>query len=175
MPQKKPLIFVIDTSAIFNRIQYAAEDIQLVTTPLLEKEMRQKGLKETVDMLLSAQKLRILEPTQTSLRKVREVAKQLGDLDNLSDPDLDLLALALDLTTQNGHSVLITDDYSIQNVAQSLSLEFRGTNQPGIREVIQWETYCSACGHKAPDLSKDEPCPVCGTHLKRRAIKKKPI
>jgi len=175
MPHKKPLIFVIDTSAIFNRIQYAVEDIQLATTPLLEKEMRQKGLKETVDMLLSAQKLRILEPTPTSLKKVRDAANQLGDLDNLSDPDLDLLALALDLTIQNGHPVLITDDYSIQNVAQSLSLEFRGTNQPGIREVIQWETYCSACGQKAPDLSKDEPCPVCGTSLKRRAIKKEPI
>lgn len=175
MPPKKPLIFVIDTSAIFNRIQYAAEDIQLVTTPLLEKEMRQKGLKETVDMLLSAQKLRILEPTPTSLGKVRDVANQLGDLDNLSDPDLDLLALALDLTTQNHCPVLVTDDYSIQNVAQSLSLEFRGTNQPGIREVIQWETYCSACGNKASDMSKDEPCPVCGTPLKRRAIKKEPI
>lgn len=175
MPQKKPLIFVIDTSAIFRRIQYAAEDIQLVTTPLLEEEMRQKGLKTTVDMLLNAQKLRILEPTPKSLRKVRDVANQLGDLDNLSDPDLELLALALDLTTQNDHPVLVTDDYSIQNVAQSLSLKFRGTNRPGIREVIQWETYCSACGYRAPDLSKDEPCPVCGTSLKRRAIKKEPI
>jgi UPF0271 protein len=175
MPQKKPLIFVIDTSAIFNRIQYSAEDIQLATTPFLEKEMRQKGLEETVDMLLTAQKLLIVEPTPTSLKKVRDVANQLGDLNNLSDPDLDLLALALDFTTQNAHPVLVTDDYSIQNVAQSLSLEFRGTNHPGIREVIQWETYCSACGHKAPDLSKDEPCPVCGTSLKRRAIKKKPI
>ncbi len=175
MSQKKPLIFVIDTSAIFSRIQFAAEDIQLVTTPLLEEEMQQKGLKATVDMLINAQKLRILEPTPTSLRKVRDVANQLGDLDNLSDPDLDLLALALDLTTQNDNPVLVTDDYSIQNVAQSLSLKFRGTNRPGIREVIQWETYCSACGHRAPDLSKDEPCPVCGTSLKRRAIKKEPI
>jgi rRNA maturation endonuclease Nob1 len=41
--------------------------------------------------------------------------------------------------------------------------------------VIQWETYCSACGHKPPHLSKDEACPVCGTPLKRRAVKKKPI
>jgi UPF0271 protein len=175
MSRNKPVIFVIDTSAIFHRIQYAAEDIQLATTPLLEKEMQQKGLKETLDLLISAQKLRILEPTPASLKQVRAAANQLGDLDNLSNPDLQLLALALDLTTHNYHPVLITNDYSIQNVAQSLSLDFRGTNQPGIREVIQWETYCSACGHKTSNLSKNEPCPVCGTPLKRRAVKKKPI
>jgi UPF0271 protein len=175
MSLENPVIFVIDTSAIFNRIQYAAEDIQLATTPLLQKEMEQKGLKDTVELLISAQKLRVIEPTPTSLQQVREAASRLGDLDSLSDPDLQLLALALDLSKQSFHAVILTDDYSIQNVARSLSLEFRGANQPEIREIIQWETYCSACGDKASGMSKNEPCPICGTPLKRRAVKKQSI
>lgn len=175
MTSPKPLIFVIDTSAIFNRIQYAVEDIPLATTPLLEKEMHQKGLKDSIDLLIATQKLRIIEPTAASLAKVRQTASQLGDLPYLSEPDQQLLALALDLLDQNFAPVVLTDDYSIQNVAQRLSLEFKATNQPGIREVLTWETYCSACGHKDPKLTKEEPCPICGTALKRRAIRNRRI
>jgi UPF0271 protein len=171
----KSLIFVIDTSAIFNRIHYAVEDIQLATTPLLEKEMYKKGLKDTIELLLATNKLQIIEPTARSLKKIRKVAIQLGDLSNLSDPDQHLLALALDLTGQDFAIVIITDDYSIQNVARRLSIEYKPASHPGIRELIRWETYCSACGHKAPQLVPDEPCPVCGTPIKRRAIRKKPI
>ncbi|MFW9831726.1 MAG: hypothetical protein ACFFD8_08125 [Candidatus Thorarchaeota archaeon] len=175
MSSPKSLIFVIDTSAIFNRIQYTAEDIPLATTPLIENEMQQKGLKDTIDLLVATQKLRIITPSTASLAKIQKVASQLGDLPYLSEPDQQLLALALDLLAQNFSPILITDDYSIQNVAHRLSLEHKGTNQPGIREVLTWETYCSACGHKAPDLIKEKACPICGTALTRRAIRKERI
>ena len=175
MTTHKPRIFIIDTSALFNRINYAAEDIRLATTPLLEKEMHQKGLKDTLELLLATDKLRIIEPTAASLEKIHKVAMQLGDLSNLSDPDQQLLALAIDLSHQDFDVVIITDDYSIQNVARRLSISYKPASHPGIREVIKWETYCSACGHKAPKLVHKEPCPVCGTPIKRRAIRKQPI
>ncbi len=171
----QPLVFVIDTSAIFNRLQYAAEEIQLVTTPMLEKEMYKKGLKETVELLIATQKLRIIEPSLESLNKIKEAANQLGDLPYLSEPDQQLLALALDLTLNEFQVVIITDDYSVQNVAKRLSLEYKTTSQLGIREVIKWETYCPGCYFKNSRLKKAEPCPICGTALKRRAIRKQPL
>ncbi len=175
MPPQKPLIFVIDTSAIYRQLQFTAEDIQLATTPIVEKEMQQKGLKDTIELLLATEKLRIIEPTSQSLDKVKATASQLGDLPYLSEPDQQLLALALDLDSQNFHVVVITDDYSIQNVAKRFSLEFKSASTSGIREVIIWETYCSACGHKEPKSTKEDVCPVCGTTLKRRAVHKEQI
>lgn len=171
----KPTIFVIDTSAIFHRIHYAAEDIQLATTPLLEKEMHKKGLKELTDLLIATAKLKIISPTTTSLQRIHTVAAQLGDLNTLSEPDQHLLALALDFRDQSLHPIIVTDDYSIQNVAKKLDLEIKTMTQRGIREVIQWETYCKACGHKDPTLTKETPCPICGSALRRRAVRKKSV
>jgi len=168
-------IFVIDTSALFHRIHYAAEDIQLATTPIIENEMYKKGLKELIDLLVATAKLKIISPTTASLGRVQAVAAQLGDLKTLSEPDQHLLALALDLREQSFQAIVVTDDYSIQNVARKLDLEIKTMTQRGIREVIQWETYCKACGHKDSTLAKEDPCPVCGSPLRRRAVRKKSI
>lgn len=175
MQPKQPVIFVIDTSALYHQQQFAAEDIQLATTPIVEKEMHQKGLKESLDLLIATNKLRIIEPTPHSIEKVKITAHELGDLPSLSEPDQQLLALAVDLSTQDCRVVLVTDDYAIQNVAQQLGVEFKSISTSGIREIINWETYCKACGHKEPGSTTETACPVCGTTLKRRAIHKKRI
>jgi UPF0271 protein len=172
---KRPLIFVIDTSALYHQQQFTAEDIQLATTPAVEKEMHQKGLKENLDLLLATNKLRIIEPTTHSLEKVKITARDLGDFPSLSEPDQQLLALALDLTVQEYQVIVLTDDYSIQNVAQRLDIEFKSISTSGIREIINWETYCKACGHKEPPSTTETVCPVCGTALKRRAVRKQHI
>lgn len=175
MSHPPPVIFVVDTSALVGRLQYAAHDIQLATTPLLVKEMLRHGLKDVVQLLRDTQKLRILEPTLESVKAVVDAATSLGDLANLSKPDRQLLALALDLSKQDYHVVVLTDDYSIQNVAQQLSIIFRPIGEHGIREIIQWETYCRACKRRFHDHAKGEPCPICGTILKRRAARKRQI
>ena len=172
LSSRRSLIFVIDTSALYGQIQFTVEDIQLVTPPIIEKEMYKKGLKDTIDLLKATEKLRVIKPSRQSLEKVKTVANRLGDLPYLSDPDQQLIALALDLDTSEHHVVVVTDDYSIQNVAKQLSLEIKSASTPGIREIIIWETYCSACGHTEPKSTKEAICPVCGTTLKRRAIRK---
>ena len=170
--QSSPLVFVVDTSALIGRIQYAAEELQLVTTPLIVQEMERKGLGDVVQMLLDTQKLRIIEPKKGCIQKVEKAASALGDLQYLSKPDQQLLALALDLIEQDFQAVVVTDDYSIQNVAQCLHIEFRPVSQRRIRDVIQWETYCSACNRSFPDAARGEVCPICATPLKRRARRK---
>ncbi|MFX1563544.1 MAG: NOB1 family endonuclease [Promethearchaeota archaeon] len=175
MSQPSQVIFVIDTSALVGRLHYAAHDIQLATTPLLVNEMHRHGLKDVVQMLLDAQKLRIQKPTSESLKAVVEAATSLGDIAYLSKPDQHLLALALDLSKQDYHVIVLTDDYSIQNVAKQLSLNYRPIGEHGIREIIQWETYCPGCKRRFYDYAKGDSCPVCGTPLKRRSIKKRQI
>lgn len=175
MTSSRPLILVVDTSALMAQVQYAAPDVELATTPLLLDEMREHGLEETVQTLVDTRKMRVLAPTQASLKAVAEAAKGLGDLKYLSEPDQQLLALAVDLSQQGYYAVVLTDDYSIQNVAQQLSLGIRGVGQAGIRNVIEWETYCSACHRRFPPGAKGDICPVCGTPLKRRARRKQRV
>lgn len=165
-------IFVVDTSAMMGQLQHMTEDIQLATTPLLLQEMLQKASKENIQLLLDMQKLKVLEPSAPSLKEVMKAAKELGDFPYLSQPDQQLLALALDLQNQEYSVVILTDDYSIQNVAQQLSLKYKSISEQGIREVIQWETYCPACKRVFFDHKKQDPCPDCGTPLKRRAKRK---
>lgn len=175
MSNSASVIFVVDTSALLGRLQYAAEEVLLVTTPVIIREMIRRGLRDRIQLLQDTQKLQVLEPSDLAMRSVADAAIGLGDLPYLSDADRQLIALAVDLQKQNYHVILLTDDYSIQNVATHLSIEFRSPTQRGIREVIQWETYCNACKQQYPELAKNEPCPICGTPLKRRATKKQQI
>jgi UPF0271 protein len=175
MTSSRPFVLVVDTSALMAQVQYGAPDVELATTPLLLDEMQKHGLEEIVETLVGTRKMRILPPTEASLKAVAKAAKELGDLKYLSEPDQQLLALALDLSRQGYHAVVLTDDYSIQNVAQRLTLEARSVAQTGIRDVIEWETYCSACQRRFSRGAKGDICPVCGTPLRRRARRKHPI
>jgi UPF0271 protein len=168
-------IIIVDTSALMGQSQFAAYDVLFATTPIILKEMIQRGLKGLVTLLEETDKLRVLMPSQDSQEKVFATAKELGDLSVLSNADKQLLALALDFTQQAYHVILLSDDYSMQNVAKRLGIDFRPSNQVGIREIITWETYCSACKGTFSDFKKGEPCPVCGTVLTRRATKKHQI
>jgi UPF0271 protein len=175
MTNSRPFILVVDTSALMAQVQYAAPDVELATTPLLLDEMRRHGLEETVQTLVDTQKMRVLTPTRASIGAVAAAAKGSGDLQYLSDADQELVALALDLSQQGYSPVVLTDDYSIQNVAQRLSIEVRGVGQVGIRDVIEWETYCKACHRRFPGGAKGDICPICGTPLRRRARRKQRV
>jgi len=169
------LIFIVDTSALMGKGSYVASDVPLATTPALIDEMAKHGLQETVQTLIATGKMQVLEPSSSSIRAVESAASTLGDLQYLSEPDIQLLALALDLARQGRRSVIVTDDYSVQNVARHLSISFRPAAERGIREVIRWETYCPGCWQSFPGHVKGDVCPRCGTPLKRRAVKKKPV
>ncbi|MFX1474491.1 MAG: NOB1 family endonuclease [Promethearchaeota archaeon] len=172
MGNSDSLIFVIDTSALIGHLGYAAAEAQFATTPSLLEEMKRKKLDNIIQTLLNSGKLRIIEPTSSSINTVVAAAAALGDLQYLSEPDQQLLALALDLTKQGYDAVVLTNDYAIQNIASSLSIKFRSVGEHGIREIIKWKTYCPGCTRQFPKRTKGEICPHCGTPLKRRAVNK---
>ncbi|UCG68096.1 MAG: DNA-binding protein, partial [Thermoplasmata archaeon] len=69
------------------------------------------------------------------------------------------LSLALELDC-----VLLTDDYSIQNIAAKLNVKSRGIAQEGIKETIKWRLRCKGCGRYWEKIH--DSCPVCGSDLK---------
>jgi UPF0271 protein len=113
-------------------------------------------------------KIKIKIPQEEYLNKIKTSADKIGDAHLLSEADIQLLALALELKTQGEHPEIITDDYSIQNVAKQNNIEFYALATFGIRRLLEWMRYCPACHKEYPINSSFSTCQICGTKLKRK-------
>jgi len=120
-------------------------------------------------------KLRVKRPSTHFLDKVKESSKAVGDVLYLSEVDLQVLALALELMSTSHDPLIVTDDYSIQNVANQIGIDFTSLMTFGIRYRLHWILYCPACHRKYPSDYKFKSCQVCGTELRRKPLRKTPI
>ena len=117
-------------------------------------------------------KVTIMTPKDTVFQEVLEASKKVGDMRYLSEADLQVLALAMELKEGGLNPVIVTDDYSIQNVANKIKVEFTSLMTFGIKHRFKWILYCPACYHKYPPDYKSNICEICGTELKRKPKKK---
>ena len=117
-------------------------------------------------------KLRVKTPSTHFLDKVKESSKVVGDVLYLSQVDLQVLALALELKSTSHDPLIVTDDYSIQNVADQIGVDFASPMTFGIRYRLYWILYCPACHRKYPSDYKFKSCQVCGTELRRKPLRK---
>lgn len=120
-------------------------------------------------------KLKLKAPSPNSLDRVKKSSRDVGDLLFLSDVDLQVLALALELKNIGNDPLIATDDYSIQNVANQLGLKFAPLTTFGIRFRLHWIKYCPACRRKYPPDYMHKKCANCGTQLKRKPFRKAAI
>jgi UPF0271 protein len=121
---------------------------------------------------IESRRLKIQAPEKIFIEKAREAAATVGDAFWLSETDLQVLALALQLKMQGRTPLVATDDYSIQNLARHLGIEFAPLATFGIRRMLKWVRYCPACHRKYPSDYKSKKCQVCGTELKRKPLRK---
>ena len=59
---------------------------------------------------------------------------------------------------------ILTDDYSIQNVANELGIHFETMSQSGITKKFKWIYRCRGCGKKFKENISI--CPICGASTK---------
>jgi len=149
-------MFVIDSTAIF--LRKAIFD-KMITIPEVIDEIKDPDSR----LYLSLLDIRVEEAKREFIEKVKEVAKRTGDIYRLSDTDIKLLAKALEY-----NAVIVTDDYSIQNVAKKLNLRFEKVIQRGIEKEFKWVRVCIGCGRR----TENEICEVCGSPTKLRRVKK---
>jgi UPF0271 protein len=120
-------------------------------------------------------RLMVRAPRNSFLQEVKEASKRVGDIRYLSEADLQVLALALELKNRGLNPSIVTDDYSIQNVANQVGVNFTSLMTYGIRFRFNWILYCPACHRKYPSDYKFKSCEVCGTKLKRKPLRKTPL
>ena len=154
-------VFVIDSSVIFLRKAYYGK---MVTIPEVVDEIKDENSR----LYLSLLNLKVEEASDESIRRVIKVAKRTGDIHKLSDTDIKLLAKALDEMKKGNEAILVTDDYSIQNVAMFLGLKIENIIQPTISKVFKWVKVCKGCGRKI----EGDVCPVCGSEAVLRRVKR---
>jgi len=154
--------YVLDTSVLYYG-KDLPQGFECVITPGVVRELDKEGMSARLELLL-ATRVRVSSPSERSLRKVSEESEKTGDSRRLSEADKELLALALDLGYE-----LITDDYSIQNLARAMGIPARGFDQKGIAEVFVWQAKCKGCGKLFP--ADVRVCDVCGTETRTRRKK----
>jgi UPF0271 protein len=169
-------VIVLDTSAFIAGYDPLSVSDEQFTVPTVMEELIANSMPWVrLNAAVESGKLRVRTPEEWSMRMVQESSKALGDMLYLSAADLRVLALALELKDEGYSPSIVTDDYSIQNVANQLGLRFSSLMTYGIRYRLHWILYCPACHHKYPADYRLKNCKICGTVLKRRPLAKKPV
>ena len=162
-------VIVLDTSAFLAGFDPFSLSEEQLTVPRVEEEIRKNStIWVRFQTAIENGKLKIKKPSETCLNKVKASASQVGDSFLLSETDIQLLALALELKVAGYTPQIVTDDYSIQNVATQLGIEFLALATFGIKRLLEWIRYCPACHREYPADSTAKECQVCGTLLKRK-------
>lgn len=170
---KKKQIIILDTSAFIAGFDPFLVEGEQYSVPMVEKELVLNSLpwvrfKTAVD----CGRITLKTPSTNFLDKIREVTEKIGDIGILSAVDLQVLALAFEQKTAGYTPLIVTDDYSIQNVANQIGVDFSSLITFGIRFRVHWIWYCPACFQKHPPNYEIRKCKVCGTELKRKPLKK---
>lgn len=156
MTLARPL--VLDTSALLAGRPLGPGEDTVVPAAVLA-ELRPGGRdRRHLDHLLAAG-ARLVEADPRQRARVREAAKGNGELGRLSEADVDVLAVALDLGAE-----LATDDYTVQNLARRLGVPTRGVSQAGIEEEYRFVPRCTGCRRVLQAPAQE--CPVCGSPVR---------
>lgn len=170
--KKISTIFILDTSAILSGKIIDLDQDKLVTTTGVSNELQPGGRDYRTFLFLQERGLVIKDPSKQAIEKIHKIATETGDIGRLSKADIEVLALAFDIS-QEKEAIIITDDYSIQNVANELKINFKSISQDGITKSFKWTYRCSGCGKKFDENIKT--CPICGALTKSIVSHKKDI
>jgi len=146
---------VLDSSAFF-AMEDMSGDWDAYTSPGVLQELQRYNDGRAAYL---EHKVKVSDPTSISLEKVAKAAKETGDASRLSSVDREVLALAIDL-----EAVLLTDDYSMQNLAKHIGLPYRAVGLKPIQKKVVWSYRCTGCGKVIKEQQPD--CPVCGSSLR---------
>lgn len=151
---------VLDASAFYAGIPFASPDRHRTTPNVLDEVRHIKAGYGGVDTLIGVGRLTVMEPSSDAVHKTRQVAKDAGELGELSDADISVIALCVEHSGR-----LVTDDYAVSNVAKLLGINVVPVMTEGTRRLKRWTRYCPSCKRNMHSESK---CGVCGGEARRR-------
>ncbi|MFQ6061441.1 MAG: NOB1 family endonuclease [Thermoplasmata archaeon] len=147
--------YVLDSSALLSGKDLLLND--MYSTPEVIREVKKKGVTPQLLSIIET-KVEVRSPSEEGVALVLEYAERTGDTKRLSAVDVGILALALEM-----EATILTDDYSIQNVANEMGVSYRGLSFPEIGKRIEWGYRCTGCRKQYEEWKEN--CPVCGARI----------
>ena len=157
---------ILDTSAFIQGYNLSADE-EYYTVPAVLNEIREELGRLRYEGARDSGKLKDIPPQESWVEEVEEKAKASGET-KLSSTDKKLLALGLKLKAEGKDPIIVSDDYSVQNMASKLGFKFVSQATKGIKKVLTWSIYCPGCRRTFNSPQEDNVCPICGTELKRK-------
>lgn len=165
-------ILILDTTAFVAGFDPSSVRGEQYTVPAVEREIMESSMAQVrFKVAVESGRLRIVMPNEAFLDKVKALATAVGT-SFLSEADLQIIALASQLKARGHSPLVVTDDYSVQNVVKHMGMEFAPLVTFGIRLPLRWIRYCPGCCKKYPVEYRSKRCCICGTELKRKPLKK---
>jgi UPF0271 protein len=154
---------VLDSSAFYAGIPFSSSEPSITTSNVYNEIKHIKKDHDAVQILIETKRLKISDPERQFLTTVNNAAKKSGDFPNLSQEDVSIIALSLQLNAE-----LVTDDFAVSNVAKNLSIKVIPVMTSGIKKIVTWVYYCPGCETNFSEITN---CPNCGNKLKRKPMK----
>ena len=155
---------ILDASAFYAGIPFGSSNDCYTTSMVFDEIKHIKKNQEVLETLMETNRLQIRDPDTNSVNLAIKASKNTGDFQQLSQQDLSIIALCIDLQGQ-----IITDDFAISNVAKNLGLKISPLMTRGIKDVGKWIHYCPGCRSNHENRKE---CPMCGTPLKKKLLKR---
>jgi rRNA maturation endonuclease Nob1 len=179
---ERPLIFMAGDwvgASLEWQVEYVLDTGALIEMPLHELRVGLSAISQMDEverhsperaMILESQGPVFATPQPESVKSAHRAATASGDISGLSEVDVEVLALALESGLP-----LVTDDYRLQNICESLGHSWRPAVTEGIKERWSWQLVCPGCGTIAPAASSPTKsrgehgnCADCGAGLRLR-------
>jgi len=158
------LVFrVLDSTAFYAGIPFSSNEPSYTTSLVYNEIEHIKKDHSAIQILIETKRLMICDPEHQFVITANNAAKKSGDIPNLSDEDISIIALSLQLNAE-----LVTDDFAISNVAKNLNIKVIPVMTNGIKNVVTWKYYCPGCETNFSEITE---CPRCGNRLKRKPTK----
>ena len=109
---------VLDSSAFYAGIPFSSSEPSVTTSHVYNEIKHIKKDHDAVQILIETRRLKISDPDHRFIITVNNAAKKSGDFPNLSQEDVSIIALSLQINAE-----LITDDFAVSNVAKNLSIK----------------------------------------------------
>ena len=151
---------VLDTAAL---LAWPLDALRGCSTPpgcLSEVARLEPDRGTLLDLQTETLGLMVCSPGAEASGMARRAATATGDLPRLSEVDIAVLALSIELDLP-----LVSDDFALQNVSSSLGGEPISVRTSGIAMIWRWEHRCQGCRKTWSGESPGEVCPICGSAI----------
>lgn len=152
--------FLLDTAGILEAPNLTPSEC--VTVPEVAAEVTLGGASSRRLEHMLAAGLEVRASTNGSMARVQALAKEAGNWSRLSAADASILALALD----NPDVTLLSDDYTVLDLAKRFGLPTQTIRTKGVTTTKDWDARCQGCGRNYIDDRAGTQCPVCGAEIK---------